>query len=266
MNRWQDVVSDLQSSGLPDPGERSLDHPANRSQATAVRGPWLSQVILDPTILQTLAVTWCSVGPISVGALGSSPSASASLSDEWDVIQQRQRFEGIVTLSTGDPHRQRRAATIDQQVAFRAFFCSIRGVLAGQYPPKTARMLWLSTITLDQSIRPSRPSRCNSVWRSRFQTPRRCQSRKRRQQVTPEPHPISCGSIHQGIPLWRTKTMPVKQARSSTGGRPRLPGLALCRGNRGWMTAQSSSDTRGRAITHLRTNYGGRCHSIPHHF
>src|SRR6478609_4889050 len=117
MDRWEHIVANLQPSGLPDPGERAFDYPADRSQAAAVRRPWLSQVILDPTLLQTPAVARRSVGPVPVGALGTPPSAPTPLADERDVIQQRQRFAGIVTLGAGDPHRQRRPATIDQQVA-----------------------------------------------------------------------------------------------------------------------------------------------------
>jgi hypothetical protein len=49
-----------------------------------------------------------------------------------------------------------------------------------------------------------------------------CQSRRRRQHVIPDPHPSSCGSICQGMPLRRTKTMPVRHARSETRGRPPL--------------------------------------------
>lgn len=193
-------------------------------------------------------------------------TSTATLTDEWDIIQQWQRFQGIVTLRTRNPHRQRGSMTINQQMTLGAFFRSICGVFAGQDPPKTARMLWLSTMALDQSIRPSQPSRSNNVCNSRFQTPCLCHRRNRRQQVTPEPQPISCGSIHHGMPLWRTKTIPVKQARSSTGGRPRLPGLALCRGSSGSTTAQSSSDTRGRAMSHLPPNSSGRGHCIPAYF
>ncbi len=47
--------------------------------------------------------------------------------------------------------------------------------------------------------------------------------------------------------------MPVRQARSSTGGRPRLPGPALCRGRRGSTTSHSSSGTKGPGIAHLRS-------------
>lgn len=38
--------------------------------------------------------------------------------------------------------------------------------------------------------------------------------------VIPDPHPSSCGSICQGMPLRRTNRMPVRHARSETRGRP----------------------------------------------
>jgi hypothetical protein len=92
------------------------------------------------------------------------------------------------------------------------------------------------------------PTRCSKARSSFFQMPRRCQYRSRRQQVTPEPQPISKGSISHGMPLRKTKTIPVRQARSSTGGRPRLPGRALCRGSNGAMASHSSSGTNGSAM------------------
>src|ERR1700733_1747619 len=53
--------------------------------------------------------------------------------------------------------------------------------------------------------------------------PRSCQSRSRRQQLIPEPQPISCGSISQGIPLLQNEdnareTCPVRQPRPSALG------------------------------------------------
>jgi hypothetical protein len=47
-----------------------------------------------------------------------------------------------------------------------------------------------------------------------------CQSRNRRQHVIPDPHASSRGSICHGMPPRRTKTMPVRHARSGTRGRP----------------------------------------------
>lgn len=63
-----------------------------------------------------------------------------------------------------------------------------------------------------------RASQSSSAKCIRSQTPARCQSR--RQHVIPDPHPSSGGSICQGMPLRRTKTMPVRHARSETRGRP----------------------------------------------
>jgi hypothetical protein len=54
----------------------------------------------------------------------------------------------------------------------------------------------------------------------------------RRQHVMPLPQPISWGSISQGMPLRRTKRMPVRAARSGTGGRPPF-GLRRRFGSRG---------------------------------
>ena len=66
--------------------------------------------------------------------------------------------------------------------------------------------------------------------------------RSRRQQVTPEPQPISSGSIAQGMPERSTKRMPVSTARSSTRGRP--PFLLTRRlGRSGSTVAHSSSVT-----------------------
>jgi hypothetical protein len=78
----------------------------------------------------------------------------------------------------------------------------------------------LSTTARDQSIW---SGACEPVQQRKVhQIPNapRCQSRRRRQHVIPDPHPSSGGSICQGMPLRRTKTMPVRHARSETRGRP----------------------------------------------
>jgi hypothetical protein len=75
-------------------------------------------------------------------------------------------------------------------------------------------------------------------------TPACCQSRRRRQQVMPEPQPISWGSISHGMPERRTNRMPVRAARSGTRGRPPL-GLGGSGGRSGSITAHRSSGRRG---------------------
>jgi hypothetical protein len=257
MHCRQSVIPDLETACLSDPSQAPLDDVANLAQAAAVRRAWLGQMILDPPFLQSLVVAWRPVGAVPVQRLGLAMHMPAPVVDRRDVIEQRHRLERFVAVGAGDAHGQRGAVAIDEQVPFRAFFASIRGVFAGEYPPKTARYDWLSTLAFSQSISPSRPRQSSKACSSFFQTPRRCQYCRRRQQVTPEPQPISSGSNSQGMPLRRTKTMPVRQARSSTGGRPRFPGRALWRGSSGSMASQSSSGTRGPDMTRLQRRKTG---------
>src|SRR5215471_19348100 len=91
---------------------------------------------------------------------------------------------------------------------------------ASLLPPKTARTELPSTTARDQSIF----SRCQSrstKWIN-SQMPACCQSRTRRQQDMPEPHPSSCGSISQGMPLRNTNRIPARHARSAKRGLPPL--------------------------------------------
>jgi hypothetical protein len=251
MHRDRLVRANLESAGLPHPSPRTLHHVANFPQPAAVRGSGGGPMILAAPLPQPLVVARSAVSAIPIPAPGLAPGAAAGAPDRSDGVQPLQGLRRLRTLGSRDAHRPRRPPAVSEQGAFRAFLGPIRGVLAGERPPKTARMLWLSTTALDQSICSSWPKRSSSVGSTFFQMPRRCQYRRRRQQVTPEPPFISWGSIHQGRPLWRTKTMPVRQARSSTGGRPRFPGRALWRGNSGWTTSPRSSGTKGSARARL---------------
>jgi hypothetical protein len=109
----------------------------------------------------------------------------------------------------------------------------------------------LSTTARDQSMRSSRPSQSRSAKWIRSQTPARCQSRRRRQHVIPDPHPSSCGSICQGMPLRRTKTMPVRHARSETRGRPPR-GRRGRIGKKGSTRSHNGSESNAAAIGRSR--------------
>jgi hypothetical protein len=62
-------------------------------------------------------------------------------------------------------------------------------------PPHTALTEQLSTTARDQSTSPLRASQLRSAKCIRSQTPSCCQSRRRRQQVIPDPQPSSFGNI-----------------------------------------------------------------------
>jgi hypothetical protein len=106
-----------------------------------------------------------------------------------------------------------------------------------------ARTLKESALARVQSTAASSPSQFRSVSCSRRQTPAFCQSRKRRQQVAPLPHPSSLGNSRHGHPVRRTKTMPPRAAQSGIRGRPPC-GFGDCSGSSGSMASQRSSGTR----------------------
>src|SRR5258705_12882480 len=59
----------------------------------------------------------------------------------------------------------------------------------------------LSTTARDQPIWSSRASQSRSAKWIRSHPPARCQSRRRRQHVIPDPHPSSCGSLRLSQPI-----------------------------------------------------------------
>jgi hypothetical protein len=120
-----------------------------------------------------------------------------------------------------------------------------------------AGMVCASRATRDQSIWSASPRRSSKTRCRRSQTPARCQSRRRRQQVMPEPHPISWGSISQGMPLCKTNRMPVRALRSGTRGRPPR-GLGGSGGSNGSMTSQSASERRGLAMNRFNLSFNNR--------
>src|ERR671921_513246 len=118
-------------------------------------------------------------------------------------------------------------------MALRARFAAICRVRARLLAPPGAATLAESSEALDQSIRPASPRRSSRARWSLSHTPALCHSLRHRQQVIPEPQPISWGSISQGIPDLSTNRMPVRAARSFTRGRPPL-GLGGCFGKSEW--------------------------------
>jgi len=180
------------------------------------------------------------VGMQLVGALAR--SALTRLANRRDGVHHLLQDLGIVNVGGGEDYRERDATSVRNNMALRARFSLIRRVRTGSLAPLLAGTLAESNDALSQSMQSASPRRSNSTRCSSSHTPASCQSRKRRQQVDPEPQPISLGSISQGMPLFRTKTMPVRAARSSMRGLPPV-GLGGSSGNSGSMISQSSSDT-----------------------
>ena len=139
------------------------------------------------------------------------------------------------------------AARVGEDVALCPRPASICRVRAGLFAPLFAGTLALSSAARLQSMALARPRRSSRTWCRRSQTPARCQSRRRRQHVIPEPQPISAGSISQGMPLLSTNKMPLSVARWEIGGRPPF-GFGRSGGIRGAIRVHNSSETRGPAM------------------
>ena len=108
----------------------------------------------------------------------------------------------------------------------------------------------------EQSMASASRRRFRSSCCSRRHTPAWCQSRSRRQHVIPEPQPNSCGNICHGMPLRRTKRIPLRHARSGTRGVPRF---ARCTGigrNGSTRSHNASGSSDGHNSSHYLTASG----------
>jgi hypothetical protein len=125
-----------------------------------------------------------------------------------------------MAVSGGQQGGQRDAARLGENVVLRPRLTAIGWVRSSFFPPRSARTEALSTSARVRSNWPRWRNSASKTACSRRQTPARCHRTSRRQQVLPEPHPISLGSICHGSPLRNTNRMPVNAARSGTRGRP----------------------------------------------
>jgi len=164
---------------------------------------------------------------------------SSSLSLQGlDSINERKRLLRIVTIRAGELDGKWYTATVADQMTFAAQLGPVGGIRSRLQPPKTARIELPSTTARDQSISPQRASQSSKEKWISCQMPPSCQSRRRRQQVMPEPQPNSWGRYSQGMPVTNTNRMPVKASRLPTGGRPPF-GEGVCLGKRGSRRTQS---------------------------
>ena len=139
MHGGQALVANLEPTGLADPSQALFHHVADFTQVTAVWRPRPRQVVLDAPLLQPRSVARRAVLPVPVQGLRPATPTAPRLSDRRHIVQQRHRLQRLVPVRPRDAHGQGRPVAIDEELAFRAFFGSIRGVRAGERPPKTAR-------------------------------------------------------------------------------------------------------------------------------
>lgn len=220
MNLRATFIANPPSTELMQPRQSSLNNPAINTQATTVFCSTFSQNWLYTELTQGAAVWLRIITTIALNTVRSFARSAPLACDWWDRIHQRHKLGDIMAICTGKFYHKRDSICVGDNMVFRAQFPSIRGIRARFRPPKTARTDAESATALEKSIW--------SFWRRLFksmrcilsQTPAFCQSLKRRQQVIPEPQPISLGRYSQGMPVLNTNKIPVNAWRSLTGGLP----------------------------------------------
>jgi hypothetical protein len=206
----------------------------------------------DTTLPTRPAAPRVVVSLVGVQFVRTEPRPTSRAGNGRDAIQQIFKNLGVVNVGSSQKQSQRNALSIDEKMVFRARFAFVRRVGTGLFAPLFAATVAESTAARLQSISPALPSFSKNRRCRLSQTPAACHSWSRRQHVMPLPQPISLGSISQGIPLRRTKRIPVSAARSGTRGRPPF-GFGFSGGNNGTICSHSLSSRRGRISRHRIT-------------
>jgi len=249
VNTGTTFVPHRQAPKAVQPGERALDHPARAPETAPVRDAALGELRGDATREELIAVRLRVVATVALHEPGATRGTARTPAERRHRVDERQQLRHVVPVRGRQDRDERNPVRVGENMMLRPGLAAIGRVRSSVFPPRSARSDALSTTARARS---SWPRRRNSVSRTvckRFQTPARCHRASRRQQVLPEPQPISGGSIFHGIPLRSTKRIPVNTARSGIGVRP-----AYCRwrrrrfGSRGSMRVQRSSSMSAWAI------------------
>lgn len=251
MNIRTSLITNSQPAKLMQPGKGTLNYPTSFAQAATISCSSFSQQRLDTQKSQSNPVWLRVIATIALNDFGSFSRSPRFTCYWWNCFNQWKKLGNIVTISTGNCGGKRHTFSIGDYMVLTVVFASIRGVWAGFLPPKTARTDAESTIAREKSILSAFRNSLSKVWRILSQTPAFCQSRSLRQQVIPEPQPISFGKCSQPIPVFNTNSIPVKAARSEMALRPGYRNLRFFLGIIGFTISHNLSFNIGLAMSNL---------------
>jgi len=220
-------ISNSQAAVLMQPTQSSFHYPAIESQATAMFRMAFGDMGFNSHLTQRLAMRLGVIGTVGIQLVKAITRCAGVAFYRGNIIDQRQQFGNVVLIGGCGVRYDRNAVAIGENMMLGTGFSAVYRARTGFFAPPTARTVALSTAQRPKSIWSAARSLAKRISWIFCQTPASCQSRSRRQQVMPEPQPISCGSISHGIPDMSTNTMPVNVAR---GGKDLRPGWHFLRG------------------------------------
>lgn len=207
------------------PALRTLDDPTVFIETAPVFGTTSGDHRLDTSFAQFVSVRIGIVATIGIDGTWLLQGTAACAPDRRDGVDQRQKLRDIVPIGSGQACCDWDTVGIGGDAVLRTRSRAIVRVFSFSHA-STARIDNESTTTREKSIYSAKRSCASSNSCSCDQTPAACQSCKRRQQLTPEPDPISAGRSRYRSPDLSTKMMPVNAARPAIGLRP---GCFVCR-------------------------------------
>ena len=253
MNEVQPFVAHLQAPELVQPRDRTFDHPARLTQSAAMRGAPPGQNRRNAQSAQGAAVGSGVVGAVALNTIGALPGAPASAGKRRDSSDEGNELGYIMGIGRRERRRERDAPCIADEMVLAARFAPVGGIRSGFFPPCMARTEELSTMVRDHSICSAACNRVSNTRCNRAHTPARCHATKRRQQLTPEPQPISSGNAAHGMPVRSTNRMPVSACRWVMGLRPGwVRRRRFTFGNNGSTSRHSPSSRIGLGMNTLR--------------
>ncbi len=250
MNVSAALETTTEAAEVMQPGMRAFNDPAIFAKAAAVFGAAPGDHRLDTALAQHSPMSLEVVTSIGVDHTRSAQRVAAQSANRRNRVDQGQQLRDVVDIRTGQDRGERRAVGVGDDVVLGTGARSIGGVWPSFWPAPTARIDDESTAAREKSIWSAARSFASSNSCRRSHTLAACQSRSRRQQVTPEPQPISTGRSRQRSPVLRTNRMPVSAARFETGKRPGFfSRRGLSGGSSGSINIHSSSSMIGLPIS-----------------
>jgi len=251
MNIRTPFITNSQPAELMQPSKGTFNYPASFTQTAAIFSSSFGQQCFDSQNSQGKPMWLRIIAAIALDNIRSFSRSSSLAFYRWNCLNKWKKLSNIVAIGTGKFYSKRDTVAVSYYMVFTAIFASIRGVWARFLPPKTARTDAESTIAREKSILSASLSLLSKVWCILSQTPAFCQSRSLRQHVIPEPQPISFGRCSQPMPVFNTKSIPVKAARSETALRPGYRNLRFRLGIIGSTIFHNCSSNIGLAMSNL---------------
>ena len=102
------------------PGEGTLDHPADLAQSGTVSDAASRDQRLDAPLPQRAAVLVEVVAPVGIQAPGLAAGTSPQTPDRRDGVEQRQELGDVMPVAAGEGDGERGSVPVDDQVVLGA--------------------------------------------------------------------------------------------------------------------------------------------------